>query len=100
MRDFASFVLILLVYSVLVNAACADQFQIKDRTTGLYISFSRITCDSEFNGYTDKYGRVNVNLPDGNYSCRLQCNNHSASVMLHVTGTSSLKAADAACSYQ
>jgi hypothetical protein len=57
------------------SMAHADQYQFLKRNGNetYYVSYSKVLVyntnnEETFVGYTDKYGRISINLPQGNYS--------------------------------
>jgi hypothetical protein len=79
---FISFLLFLFV-----GVAYADNFQIIDRNSGFYIAYSPVYCDGTLQGYTDKYGRIIINLPTGSHRCEVIYRNQRRSLTLNVDGS-------------
>ncbi len=52
----------------------ADDFQLLDRSTGGWISYAEVFTGNRRLGYTDKYGRIRIDLPPGNYQGRVRVN--------------------------
>lgn len=81
--------------SLSAGVAPADQFRVREKkgneTFDLPYAKVRISAAPGFEGWTDKYGRITVKLPNGSYAaevCRAGTTNH---VILAVDGQDALK---------
>jgi len=96
MNRIALLVLFLLTF---VGMAQADQFQSLywDGYETYYVSYSNVrvyNANNEwiFNGYTDQYGRIVINLPNGNYdNSRIWYREKWWKVRLVIDGSKELK---------
>lgn len=88
---------ILIVLSLTVCAARADQFQLKESATtaGFNISYARVNITGEhgFSGVTDKLGRITINgLPNGTYTANVvDARRQNKSASFTIDGKSGLK---------
>ncbi|MFP4030441.1 MAG: hypothetical protein ACLFRG_10325 [Desulfococcaceae bacterium] len=58
----------------LAAPALADDFQLVDESSGGLISYAEVSMDGRRLGYTDKYGRIRIDLPRGRYRARVRVN--------------------------
>lgn len=56
------------------GTALADDFQLVDEGSGGLISYAEVTLEGRRLGYTDKYGRIRVDLPPGRYRAGVRVN--------------------------
>lgn len=90
-------ILTIFLLIIIVNIAYADQFQIKYRSESdkFYVAYSsvRIIHENEmiFEGYTDKYGRITINLPHREYDGEVFYREQWRSISLNIDGSEYLK---------
>lgn len=90
-------ILTIFLLIIIVNIAYADQFQIKYRSESdeFYVAYSsvRIIDENEviFEGYTDKYGRITINLPHREYDGEVFYREQCRSISLNIDGSEYLK---------
>ena len=83
------------ICSLSAGIASADQFRVREKkgneTFDMPYAKVRISSAPGFEGWTDKYGRITVSLPNGSYTaevCRAGTTNH---VNLAIDGQNTLK---------
>jgi len=82
---------------IIVNIAYADQFQIKYRSESdvFYVAYSAVRIINEneviFEGFTDKYGRITINLPHEEYDGEVFYREQWRSISLNIDGSEYLK---------
>lgn len=74
-----------------VNTVYADQFQFKDKTYGSYVAYSHVSISNKYNGQTDKFGRITIDLPNGIYKCEIIFNRKEIILNLTIDGSNKLK---------
>ena len=79
---FVSFILFLFV-----GVADADNFKIIDKNGNFYLAYSPVYCNRELQGYTDKYGRITINLPTDEYRCKIVYRDQSRIIYLDIDGS-------------
>jgi len=88
---------IALLLMFIVNVAYADKFQIKYRSGDdwFYVAYSSVRIvevDSTiFEGFTDKYGRITINLPHREYNGEVFYRREWRRVRLNIDGSNRLK---------
>ncbi|MGH2638709.1 MAG: hypothetical protein ACRDF4_05425 [Rhabdochlamydiaceae bacterium] len=89
-------ILILLVslIATMPSAAFADYFQFFDGSTPYFIPNARVTLGNQAIGYTDAYGRILIDLAQGNYQVQIESRGGTKTVQLHVDGGNKLKRAE------
>ena len=90
MKTIVGTTFLILLFMLLSNIGYADQFQLVDRASQSYIAYSPFQV-SGVKEYTDKYGRLIINLPMGQYSGVVRYRGRDRSVTLKVDGRRSLK---------
>ena len=83
-----------------LNVVDADQFRIRGTRNGNTFDFSYATVriagasssTSAFDGKTDRYGRITINLPSGRYEAEVIRGNMRVKVDLVLDGQRNLKA--------
>jgi hypothetical protein len=65
---------IALLLGMFASPVWADDFQLVDRATGGWVSYAEVFGDDRRLGYTDKYGRIRINLPPGRYRAEVRVN--------------------------
>jgi hypothetical protein len=70
---------------VFAPPAWADDFQLVDRSSGGWLSYAEVFMDDERLGYTDKYGRIRIDLPPGRYQARVRVNGRSHPFSFDIT---------------
>jgi hypothetical protein len=74
-------------------SARADQFQLLDRATREPIGFTKLGVGGH-TFYTDKLGRVSINLPRGGYTVEVTYKGTARTVPIQVDGAQVLKTID------
>lgn len=88
---------IVLLLMFVVNVAYADKFQIKYRSGDdwFYVAYSSVKIVDEertiFEGFTDKYGRITINLPNKNYNGEVFYRREWRRIRLNIDGSEKLK---------
>ena len=88
---------IALLLMFIVNVVYADQFQIKYRSNDdwFYVAYSSVKIVDEertvFEGYTDQYGRITINLPHGDYNGEIFYREEWRRIRLNIDGSEELK---------
>lgn len=85
------FILCLLVISTAAAYAYADKLQFIDGTGDKKMSFSKIYINDKYMGRTDKYGRITVELPNGDYACKIISRTREMSAVIVIDGNDQLK---------
>lgn len=80
-----------LIVSLLADTAWADIFQLVDRNSGYYVSYAPLYINSKLQGYTDKYGRIKISLPAGNYQGQVEYQRRRKNITLPIDGSAQLK---------
>ena len=76
---------------VLNGWAWADYFQFMFRENQYYASYAAVFINGKRVGYTDKYGRIAIDLPDGTYSATIRQRGRSVQIGLTIDGSRYLK---------
>lgn len=90
-------VLLALLLIIIVNFAYADYFQIVFKSDGdlIYIAYAAVKVIHEnrtfFEGYTDKYGRIIINLPHKEYEGQVFFRKKWRKIRLNIDGSENLK---------
>lgn len=88
---------IVLLLMFIVNVAYADKFQIKYRSGDdwFYVAYSSVRIDDGertiFEGFTDKYGRITINLPHREYNGEVFYRREWRRIRLNIDGSERLK---------
>ena len=86
-----------LMVSVFLSRARADQLQIKQAMNGMVASASYARVEIRkgdakvFEGRTDKYGRLTVALPQGDYQATVTAGSTTQKAEVRITGEKGLK---------
>ena len=76
----------------IVTSAKADLFQFMDQSQNDYLRYWQVMILDYNYGYTDGYGRVHINMQNGNYTAILKKNNMGDKVInLQIDGSYNLK---------
>lgn len=68
-----------------VPPAWGDDFQLVDRASGGWLSYAEVFTEDQRLGYTDKYGRIRIDLPPGRYRARVRVNGQSYPFSFEIT---------------
>jgi hypothetical protein len=85
------FIIFLCIFLLIANVSYADQFQVVDNKSGFYVAYSPCNLNGKLIGYTDKYGRITINLKNGTYSFEITFRNKLTNINLTINGSSNLK---------
>ena len=90
-------ILILLIglMAMLPETASADYFKFLDSNTQYYIPNARVILDGRTIGNTDAYGRIRVELANGDYQVQIEFRGGLKTTRLHIDGGRTLKTAEA-----
>lgn len=87
--------LIMIIPFVWVNIVYADKFQITDSSSGFDVSHSRVSiADVKFEDFTDKFGRITIDIPKGKYKAIVNYRDKERVIKLDIDGSQSLKIID------
>ena len=75
----------------LSGLAHADYFQILDSADGNYIQYAQVYLDGKPYGYTDRYGRIEVDRPNGTYAGEVAVRDEHKTIEFNIDGSSELK---------
>lgn len=71
--------------AVAAPTAWADDFQLVDRASGGWLSYAEVVTEEKRLGYTDKYGRIRIELPPGRYHARVRVKGRSFPFSFNIT---------------
>lgn len=87
-----TFLFSVLLFIALTTSAYADFFQLVDRHQNSFIVSCGVYISGNLHGYTDGYGRIQINLPNGTYTATLRIPNRpDRTINLSFNGSNSLK---------
>lgn len=81
----------LLMIFIFEGLAWADYFQFMFRENRYYAAYAAVYVNDKRIGFTDKYGRIAIKLPDGTYRAEVRRRGQSAAVRITVDGSRYLK---------
>lgn len=85
------FIKIVLVMFIITSAK-ADLFQFMDQSRNDYLRYWQVMILNTNYGYTDGYGRVHINMQNGNYTAILKKHNMGDKIIdLQIDGSQNLK---------
>lgn len=73
------------------SVAFADSFQIIEREHQFYVAYAPVYIDSKLHGHTDRYGRIDITLPNGEYSGEVGYRGQRKNIKITIDGSQEQK---------
>ena len=73
------------------GTAFADLFQIIEREHQFYVAYAPVYIDSKLHGHTDRYGRIDIALPNGEYSAEVGYRGQRKKIPITIDGSQEQK---------
>lgn len=75
----------------LANVAQADLFQFIRQSTGSYVSLAPVFINGNFIGSTDQHGRIDIQIPPGQYQLTIRLRQDIYDKTISITGNTALQ---------
>lgn len=93
-------IILMIIFFILLNSNIyCDFFRIIDNQSNIELSNSAVYLDSDFIGYTDRYGRIEINIPNGDYEITISYMGIIKTANITVDGNNNILKRVAAYSY-